>query len=158
MGIYSTNNRLGGTQQVLTTTYKTIVALTAATASLRRAQVVDIMFGTDGTLSATDCAVVYDVSRQTGAGTSTVVTPVALNPADAACDTVANVNFTAEGTITATSSLLTIALNQRASSRWFALPGSEMIIPATNLAGLALRALSPTYVSTVLLEALSQDI
>jgi len=158
MGAYSVNNRLGGTQQNLSTSYKTIVALTAATATLRRAHIYDIMMGAEGAPNATDCAIVYDVSRQTAAPTATAATPNALNPADAASDTVAAVNATIEGTITAASSVLTISLNQRASQRWVAAPGSELIIPATNLAGFALRALSATFASTVVVQTLHNDL
>lgn len=62
----------------------------------------------------------------------------------------ATVNFTAEGTVTAASSLMSVALNQRNSQRWIARDEkSAIIIPATNLAGIVSRALSPTYASTV---------
>lgn len=157
MARYSVNNRLGGTQQNLSTTFKTIEALTAATATLCRGQIVELAVGADGAPNATDCQIVYDVSRQTAAGTSTTVTPVAENPADVASRTVGTANFTAEGTITATSTIWTRALNQRAAQQWFANPGSELIWPATNLAGLAIRALSPTYASPVLVETKHDD-
>lgn len=155
MANYSVSNTLAGTQQNLSTSYKTLVALTAATATLKRAKVYDVMVGTDGTPA--DNAVVYDISRQTAAGTSTAATPTALDPADAASGTVGSVNFTAEGTITAASSVFSIAMNQRASYRWVAAPGSELVIPATNLAGFALRAKSPGYTSTAVGTILFQD-
>lgn len=157
MAYYSINNDLAGTKQNLSTTYKTQVALTAATATLKRALVSDIMFGAFNVPNATDCAISYDVSRQTAAGTSTAGTPTLLNPADAASGTVGALNFTIEGTITATSSVLALSINQRASQRWVAAPGSELVIPATNLNGLAMRALSTNYASTVLVHAIFQD-
>lgn len=153
MPLYSVSNRLAGTQQNLTTTYKTIVALTAATATLKRGKLMEIAFGADGAPNATDCQIVYDVSRQTAAGTSTGATPNPKDPADVAAGTVASVNFTAEGTITANSSLWNKALNQRASQIWYARDEANALIwPATNLAGLACRALSPTYAAPVLIE------
>lgn len=153
MPLYVTNNRLAGTQQNLTTTFKTIVALTAATATLRRGKLMELAFGADGAPNATDCQIVYDVSRQTGAGTSTAATPNPKDPADVAAGTVGAVNFTAEGTITAASSLFSKALNQRASQIWSARDEANALIwPATNLAGLAARALSPTYGAPVLIE------
>ena len=150
MAQYSINNRLAGTQQVLTTTFKTQLSLTAATATLRRAWIYEVEVGADGAPNATDCAIVYDWSRQTAAGTSTSTTPNPLDAADTAAGTVGTANFTAEPTITATSSLMSLALNQRNSQRWIARDDkSALIIPATNLAGIACRALSPTYASTV---------
>lgn len=154
MALYSANNRLAGTQQVLTTTFKTQMSLTAATgaATLKRGWIYEWEVGADGAPNSTDCAIVYDWSRQTAAGTSTAVTPNPLDPADTAAGLVGAANFTAEGTITAASSLMSLALNQRNSQRWIARDEkSALIIPATNLAGIASRALSPTYAATVLI-------
>lgn len=150
MPVYTTNNRMGGVQQAMSTAFKTAVALTAATATLKRGKLTDLTVGADGAPNATDCQIVWDVSRQTGAGTSTAATPTPLDSADVAAGTVGAINFTAEGTITAGTSLLAMALNQRASQRWAAVPGSELVWPATNLAGLAVRALSPTYTGNFL--------
>lgn len=151
MAIYSANNRLAGTQQVLTATFKTQFSLTAATASLRRAWIYEFEVGADDVPNAVDCPITYDWSRQTAAGTSTAATPNPLDPADTAAGTVASVNFTAEGTITAASSLMALALNQRNSQRWVARDEkSALIIPAVNLSGIACRALSPNYTSKVL--------
>ena len=142
---FYTDNRLAGTQQAIAAAYKTLVALTAATATLNRGQLKDLFVGPDGTPAGTDGSIVYDVSRQTAAGTSTAATPNPNDPAASVTRAVGAVNFTAEGTITAASSLWGMALNQRASQRWVADPGAELVWPATNLAGLALRALSPVY-------------
>jgi hypothetical protein len=146
MARYHANNDLGGTKQALSTSYKTLLALTAATATLTRAAVYDVLIGTNGTPA--DNFVEWDISRQTAAGTSTAVTPVPLDGSLRAAGTVGSANFTAEGTITASTSLFYIGVNQRASYRWVAAPGSELIIPATNLAGLALRAKSAAYTGT----------
>lgn len=147
MSCYSASNLLGGTQQALSTSFKTLLALTAATATLTSAEVYEIEVGADGTPA--DNVVIYDLSRQTAAGTSTAVTPNSLNGAKRASGTVGSANFTAEGTITANSHVWEMALNQRASFRWVAYgPDSELIIPATNLAGFALRARSPAYTGT----------
>lgn len=149
---FSASNTLGGTQQATASTYKTQLALTAATATLTSAEVFDVMFGADGTPA--DNVITYDISRQTAAGTSTAVTPNPLDLSKRAAGTVASACFTAEGTVTAASSVLSIAVNQRASYRWVAAPGSELIIPATNLAGFAMRAKSPAYTGTVVMTAL----
>jgi len=140
MALYHSNNDLAGTKQAISSSYKTLLVLKAATATLRRAWVYDVLIGTLGTPA--DTSYQFDISRQTADGTATAVTPLALDPADAASDTVGAANATAEGTITATSSVFNIGINQRASYRWVAAPGSELVIPATNLNGLALRCLS----------------
>lgn len=140
MANYAVSNGLAGTLQAITSTYKTLLAVTAQTTSLRRIKIYDLTFGTLGTPA--DQTYEWDISRQTAAGTSTAVTPLALDPADAAAFTVGSANFSAEGTITATSSVFYLGTNQRASYRWVAAPGSELVGPATNLAGLAIRTRS----------------
>lgn len=140
MANFAINNGQGGALQAITATYKTLLAATAVTSG-RRAKLYDVMFGTLGTPA--DQTYEFDISKQTAVGTSTGVTPVALDSADSsAASTVGSANFTAEGTITAASSVFYIGVNQRASYRWVAAPGSEIVIPVTNLAGFALRARS----------------
>lgn len=148
MANYSLNNDLAGTKQALTSTYKTILAVTAATATLCQSAVYDVMIGTNGTPA--DNFLEWDISRQTAAGTSTPGTPVPLQSPTAvrAAGTAGSLNFTAEGTISATSSVFYIGINQRASYRWVASPGSELIVPAVNLSGLALRVKSAAYTGT----------
>ena len=143
MAVYHTNTELAGTPQAMAATYKTLITLTAATATLTSGKIIDVMFGTEGTPA--DNFLEYDISRQTAAGTITAATPTALDPTTRACGTVAGVNATAEGTVTAASSVFYIAVNQRASYRWVAVPGSELIIPNVNLAGFAIRAKSAAY-------------
>ena len=130
-------------------TYKTIVAATAATATLTSAKVYEIGIGQDGTLNATDCQVVWDVSKQTAAGTSTAVTPVALDNSLRAAGTVGSANFSVEGTITPNSSVWSRPINQRGVWQWMAgEEGAMLIIPNVNLAGFALRAKSSNYASS----------
>lgn len=146
MARYSSNNGLGGTQQAISGTYKSLLSLTAETASLTNAKIYDALFGTNGTPA--DNYMEYDISRQTAVGTATVVTANPLDPGNRAAGTIAEANYTAEGTITAASSVLYIGVNQRASYRWVAAPGSELIIPATDEAGFAFRARSGGYTGT----------
>lgn len=157
MANYSINNTLGGTAQNLSSSYKSIVTATSSSATqARRGQIYDVMVGTDGTPA--DNAVVYDISRQTAAGTITAVTAVSLNPADAAFLGLAAANATIEGTVTATSSVFNVGVNQRASYRWVAAPGSEFIYPATTANGFTLRAKSPAYTSTVTAQILVTEL
>lgn len=145
MANYYVTNLLGGTQQNLTTTYKTLVSVVSS-ATVRRTIVYELIVAADGTPA--DNTVIFDVSRQTAAGTSTSVTPLSIDSADAAAVTTCTANSTVEPTITASSSVWNVASNQRATYRWVATPGCELIGPATSAAGFALRARSPAYTST----------
>jgi hypothetical protein len=147
MAKYEANNALGGTQQNVSSGYKTLLSLNASSATaVRRAKVYDVLIGTNGTPA--DNFIEWDISAMTAAGTGSAVTPTKLDPADAAALTVAVANYSAEPTVTANSSLFYIGVNQRASYRWVAAPGSELVIPAVNLAGLVLRAKSAGYTGT----------
>jgi hypothetical protein len=64
---------------------------------------------------------------------------VAINPADAATEADAGTNHTIDPTLTAGAMVLTIPLNQRATFRWVADPGKELVYPATASNGLAVR-------------------
>ena len=148
MAKYAVSNGTGGTAQNLTTTYKTLVDVTALTGAttLRRAWVYDLMVGVDGTPA--DNVVVWKADRQTSTGTRTAATPAPLDAADAAALITVGVNTTIEGIITASTQLIEIAVNQRASYRWVAAPGGELIVPATTTTGIGIRAKSPAYTST----------
>ncbi len=119
------------------------------TATLRRGRNVALSVGPDGAPNATDCQIVYQVQRQTADGTATSATPNPRFPADQASSMAAKVNYTIEGTYTLIQ--WARSLNQRASMQWAAQDTDAMILwPATNLAGLALVALSPTYAAPAL--------
>ena len=149
MARYHVDNRMAGSQQAVSTTYKTAVAVTAATATLCRGRAVSFKIGPDGAPNATDCQIIYTVERQTAAGTSSAATPNPINPADVASRSVAAVNFTGEGTYTLP--IWTMPLNQRASAIWNAQDTDAMLQwPATNLNGLAALSLSPTYTGNIL--------
>jgi hypothetical protein len=145
---YSLGTGHAGTQQAMTTTYKTLASLTAATGAttLRRGSIYDVMFGADGTPA--DNSMTYKVDRQTSVGTGSAAVPSPLDSGDAAALLVGTTNNTAEPTVTAATQLIEIAVNQRASYRWVAAPGGELIVPATNVAGIGLRAKSPAYTGT----------
>jgi len=135
-------------QQNLTTTFKTLLSITAATGAttLRRAWLYDIMVGTDGTPA--DNAVNWIVNRQSTVGTATSHTAAQQDAADAAPLMTTNVNHTIEPTVTDQTGLVQLGVNQRASYRWVAYPGGELIVPATNTTGIGVRAKSPAYTST----------
>ena len=116
------------------------VGIGGANASPRRGKIYDILVGTAGTPA--DNYVQWSVVEFTGNTTAagTVSTPVKLDQADAAATSLAVINSTANGTITVNSELWFVGINQRASYRWVAAPGSELVWPATSSAGLVLRA------------------
>lgn len=149
MARFVVTNSIGGVPQAMGASYKTLISLTAQTARLRRFRIYEIIIGTTG--APADNYMEYDVSLQTAAGTATIVTPNALDPADATtAGTLAVVNGTAEGTITAASSVFYAAMNQRATLIWKAQSPDEMLIaPAVNLVGFAIRARSGGYTGTV---------
>ena len=149
MALYSMSNAQAGTEQNFTATAKTLVSLTAATgaATLKRGWIYEWEVGADGAPNATDCAIVWDWVRQSTLGTGTSNTPSPLDTADSAAGLVSTVNYTVEPTTGV--SLMAVALNQRNSQRWIARDEkSALIVPATNLAGIAGRARSTTYAST----------
>jgi hypothetical protein len=108
-------------------------------AATRRLKVFELLFGCPATPA--DEASKFAIRRTTADGSPlTDFTPTKLDPADGASIARLDLTWTgaAEPTITANSDLLQIAINQRATFRWLAAPGSELIVPATAEAGLAL--------------------
>jgi len=157
MARYHTDNRLAGSQQNLTTTYKTMLTLYGVTATLCRGRAVAIAIGADGAPNATDCQIVYAVQRQsTSGGTRTAGTPNPIVPADVASRSGNGLNYTAEGTYSLP--IWSRVLNQRASMQWVAQDTDAMLLwPATADVGLAFMALSPTYASPALISVDYED-
>jgi hypothetical protein len=151
MAKYGVSNFVNGSdqRQNLTTTFKTQIAVTAATGAttLRRGWIYDFSVGCDQTPA--DNAIGWCVDRQTSVGTGTTQIAPPLDFADAAALLVCTVDNTIEGIVTATTKLWEMGINQRAGYRWVAYPGGEFVVPATNVAGLGLRALSPAYTGKV---------
>ncbi len=167
----------GNVQQAITATYKSLVVMgnSSATGStvgagmFRRGKLYDILVGTNGTPA--DNFMEFDVTRltlgTTPAGTTTLgvsslSSTFGLDPADNN-GTVnwLQINSTAEVGITATTEVWYIGVNQRASYRWVAAPGSEIVWPAvsstTTGGALALRARSAAYTGTATGNALFQE-
>lgn len=148
MARYSLSTNNAGTPQALSTSYKTLLSLTAATGAttLRQAWVYDLMVGIYDTPA--DNVISWKVDRQTSVGTATASAGAALMVNDAAgLITESNWN-TIEGIVTAATELVEVPVNSRASYRWVAAPGGELVVPAVNVAGLGLRAKSAAYTGT----------
>lgn len=111
----------------------------------RRLKFYDFIFGSEA--SPADNSFLYIVQRCTALGTSTGVTPTALDPADAATESDAGENHTIEPTFTANLVLLSIALNQRATFRWVAAPGGELVTPATASNGIGVQTTTASAVA-----------
>lgn len=107
-----------------------------STTQARRGKIYDIMCGSEATPA--DAAILWGMRRYTAAGTSTAVVPQPLDPADAAFLGVAGENHSIEPTMSAGLNLLNIPVNQRATFRWVAAPGGELVYPATTANGFAL--------------------
>lgn len=146
-------------QVAITTTDISLISVFASTIApapviqLRRAKVYDILVGTNGTPA--DNAMVWSMQRATAGSTSAYAgyvssVALALDQADSNPASAVWINSSAEGgyTFTVTNFPWYVGVNQRASYRWVAAPGSEIVLPAVSSAGLVLRAKSPGYAGT----------
>lgn len=135
---------IDGTQAVASPT-DTVLGLTSTTAI--RPAVYDVILGSNATPA--DNALNWLMERYTAAGTSTAVTPQALDPDDPAATASAGENHTAEPTYTADAVMLNISCNQRSTQRWVASPGGEIILPATANSGVGLEPVHPSFTGEV---------
>jgi hypothetical protein len=96
------------------------------------------MFGSEATPA--DAAILWSVRRSTAAGTSTAVVVGYLDPGDSASESDAGENHTIEPTYSSTDgfTMLSVALNQRATFRWVAAPGMEIVVPQTASNGIGI--------------------
>jgi hypothetical protein len=118
----------------------------APTASPVRGKLYDLIFGSEATPA--DAIFLWEVNRCTGVPTGTSVTPSPLDTADAAATSEVLENVTVIGTGGVT--MMAIPLNQRATFRWVAAPGSELVFPATDNNGFGfLPVVSPASIVTV---------
>lgn len=84
-----------------------------------------------------DVAIEWLVRRISTLGTRTAVTPSLLDPASPAALLAAGSNHTVEPTFVSSSSIFDQGINLRATFRWVAYPGGELIVPVTSSAGWA---------------------
>lgn len=120
--------------------------LTADATRPKRMKVYEMNFGSEGTVA--DNPFLYQVQRCTAAGTSTAVVPQPLDPADAATEQDAGENHTIEPTYVSAQILLDLALNQRATFRWVAVAGGELVTPATAANGIGVKTPTCGLVAT----------
>lgn len=114
---------------------QSVLLINAAAASPSRIKVFDYSIGCNATPA--DLSFTWIVQRSTTAGTGSALTPNATDPADTlAAIAVCKDTVTADPTLTAAAFLWGVPLNQKASFRWVASPGDEIVIPATANAGI----------------------
>jgi hypothetical protein len=111
-----------------TTAATSTIALVTATTAVRP-YLIDFMLSSAATPA--DAAAEYQVTRFTAPGTTTAVTPTPFDSGDPAATSICGKISTVVPTYSPTVALLDIAHNQRATFRWVAAPGEEIIAPAT---------------------------
>lgn len=151
MAKFAASNSTAGTQQAMATTYGAglvqVYCSTTGTAGLtRRGKIYDILIGTNGTPA--DNYIEWAVQRITSPSTSALGTAVSLDLADTGFASGVVVNSTTAPTVSSSLYTFYVGVNQRASYRWVAAPGSEMVWPATSSAGFVLQARSNAYTGT----------
>lgn len=142
MGRYSIDGQDTNTQST------TILGLDGTTTA--RGFIYDLIIGSDATPA--DNAAEYNLQRfATANGTGTAVTPQPLDAADGAAELDATEAHSTEPTYTANAIMLNFSLNQRATFRWVAAPGGEIVIPATSDSGVGLvvQTIAGSQVNTV---------
>lgn len=116
---------------------QTVLALNAAAASPRRARIFDLTFGSSAS-PVVDQQWVWQCQRCTTVGTGSSKVPNALDPADTLASTIQATDiYTVDPTLTAAAFVKSVGLNQRATFRWVAAPGKELVIPAATNNGIA---------------------
>ena len=119
-------------------TNKTMLCLNSATTE--RPAVYDILLGCGATPA--DLAGRWAVQRYSASGSATSVTPAPLNTSNPASNVTAGKTNTVEPTYTASTEMLLFGLNQRATFRWVAAPGGEIVLPAVAASGIGIYSVS----------------
>ena len=106
---------------------QTVVELRSTTAI--RPRIYDVMVGSEATPA--DMAAEWTLARTTTVGSGgSAITPQSLDPDDPAAVASGREADTTEPSYTANEIMLAFALNQRATFRWVAVPGREIVLPA----------------------------
>jgi len=112
----------------------TVLSVIAATTV--RPAIYDLVLSSSSTPN--DYSADFQLQRFSADGTATSTTPQPLDFNDPAAVATSKHTYTVEPTLTAGEILLRLSHNQRATVRWVAAPGSELIIPALAGDGIAL--------------------
>lgn len=113
-------------------------SLLSIASQTNRFKLYDWMIGSASTAPA-DVALLWTVARLTVNGTGgTARVALPLDPADGSTNIVTNEGPTTEPTYTSNEELIEIGVNERATFRWVAAPGGELVVSATASTGLGL--------------------
>lgn len=112
----------------------TVLSLIAATTV--RPRLSDVVMSSPSTPN--DYSADFLFQRFSADGTGTAFTPVPLDFSDPAALSTSKHTYTVEPTLTAGEILLRLAHNQRATVRWVAQPGYELVVPALAGDGIAM--------------------
>lgn len=108
-----------------------------------RARIYDLVFG-HGTTPA-DNVVRWEVMRATTSATGTAAVENSLDIDAPTAEILSEEEITVGPTVTANSGLLDFDLNQRATFRWVAAPGGEILIPASATGAVFFNCSSGAY-------------
>ena len=113
-------------------------------AALTRAKLYELIFSQGGTPA--DNVIQWLVRRLTAVGTEGAgVTPTPLDSDAPVAQLDAGEDHTVEPTYTAATEMLDFDLNQRATFRFVAAPGGELLIPAAANEGIGMTPISAAY-------------
>ncbi len=109
-----------------------------------RGRIYDILFGHGAT--AADNTIRWEVMRAgTASATGSAAVENPLDPDAPAADLLVEEEITVSATVQADSQVLDFDLNQRATFRWVAAPGGEIIVPADAVESYFFNASSAAY-------------
>lgn len=143
-----------GNRATSTTTATVLEWHASSGTKARRLKFYFLSIGFPGTPGDVEVEII--AQRTTAAGTvGGAVVPKPLDFADDAALSVAGEAHSVEPTYTTAEAMLSLPVHQRNTVLWYAPPGGEIVVPATNLAGLGVQtdASSGTPTCTAVLHA-----
>ena len=140
--------RYSGVGDQLAAANETIISLEGVTTV--RPELYEFLIGASA-VAADNAFLLHWERWTTAAGTRTNFVPIALDPDEVAALATTAFDHTVEPTYTADSQLYKLPLNQRATYRWVAAPGSALKCPATATTGIGFQFQAVT--AAVILEA-----
>ncbi len=124
--------RYTGYANTTNTTSTTVPMCGVNGATTTRGRIYDFIVGSEATPADAATRFSFRRTSTSGAASGTLITPNALDAADpAALLAFFQVWTTTQPTVTASSDILQVAMNQRATFRWVAVPDSELVVPAS---------------------------
>ncbi len=108
-----------------------------------RARIYDLLFGHGG--APADTVIRWEVMRATTSATGSAAIENALDIDAPTAEILSEEEVTVGPTVTANSAVLDFDLNQRATFRWVAAPGGEILVPASATGAVFFNASSGTY-------------